>query len=152
MLEIITESLPELVGPCKIWAGPLDELGYGRTYAVSGSTTHVVAWTLYHNKPVPKGYELDHLCNNRACYEVKHLETVTRSENMRRAHVRRYGNACKKGHPRTPENFGNYNTTGRRYCKACKKETQARFLLANPGYKRAKYIAARVAGGFRTPA
>jgi hypothetical protein len=35
-------------------------------------------------RKVPKGMELDHLCRNRACVNVDHLEPVTRIENLKR--------------------------------------------------------------------
>lgn len=44
---------------------------------------HIVAWELAHG-PVPKGLELDHVCRNKACSTVSHLEAVTHAENVRR--------------------------------------------------------------------
>lgn len=44
---------------------------------------HKVAWELA-NGPVPKGLTLDHLCRNRICCEVAHLEPITNRENVLR--------------------------------------------------------------------
>ena len=34
--------------------------------------------------PIPKGYDVDHLCRVRNCVNPAHLEAVTRLENVRR--------------------------------------------------------------------
>lgn len=47
---------------------------------------HYIAWVLA-NGPVPVGLTLDHLCRNRPCCEVTHLEPVTMSENVRRGNL-----------------------------------------------------------------
>lgn len=36
------------------------------------------------NGPVPEGLDLDHLCRNRLCVNLDHLEPVTRLENILR--------------------------------------------------------------------
>lgn len=46
--------------------------------------------------PVPAGLHLDHVCRNPGCVNPKHLEPVTRGENLRRALVAR--THCKRGH------------------------------------------------------
>lgn len=33
---------------------------------------------------LPPGYEIDHLCKQRACIRLSHLEAVTHTENIRR--------------------------------------------------------------------
>jgi hypothetical protein len=50
---------------------------------------HVAAWEAA-NGPVPKGHEIDHTCYVRMCVNLDHLECVTRTENRRRAAVRRW--------------------------------------------------------------
>lgn len=69
--------------PCRLWQGWLDD-GYGRVSSAGDRRkAHVAAWEAAHG-PVPEGMELDHLCRQRACIEITHLEPVTRAENARR--------------------------------------------------------------------
>ena len=37
--------------------------------------------------PIPDGLQIDHLCRNRACVNLDHLELVTCEENVRRSRV-----------------------------------------------------------------
>lgn len=52
---------------------------------------HRIAYELA-NGPIPPGLDIDHLCMVRGCVNPAHLEPVTRSENVRRAHAFRSGN------------------------------------------------------------
>lgn len=68
---------------------------------------------------IPEGLEIDHLCRDRSCVNPRHLELVTRLENVQRG-----GNSiktvCHRGHPLTPDNV---RMEGRsRRCVQCKKE------------------------------
>lgn len=113
------------LGPCEIWPGRLNSKGYGTR---GPRLAHKVAWEAVHG-PVPDGYELDHLCNVRACVRVSHLEAVTHAENIRRGvergthgAVMRAKTTCPQGHP--------YDVTyddGKRRCRACRRETQRRY-------------------------
>jgi hypothetical protein len=73
------------VGGCLEWTGYLS-CGYPsmKVHGISVGA-HRVSWVLHHNKEIPDGYEIDHLCENPQCVNPEHLEAVTRQENLRRA-------------------------------------------------------------------
>lgn len=68
---------------CWLWTGPLNHSGYG---TASGQGAHRVVFQRLVGT-VASGLELDHLCRVRNCVRPDHLEPVTRSENVRRAHA-----------------------------------------------------------------
>lgn len=57
-----------------VWAG-------GRHHKV---WAHRLAWMSFHKKTIPAGHEIDHICNNRWCINIHHLEMVTKQENLLR--------------------------------------------------------------------
>jgi len=74
--------------------------------------------------PIPDGFQLDHLCRNRACANPTHLEPVTHAENLLRGAGWSGRNArkthCPQGHP-----YDAVNTrlvAGSRVCAACNAE------------------------------
>jgi hypothetical protein len=77
--------------PCLIWQGRPSAQGYARI-TENGVTkaAHVVIWEREHG-PLPPGHELDHLCYQRMCVELSHLECVTKAENRSRAGIRMMG-------------------------------------------------------------
>lgn len=92
---------------CWIWDHP-SALGYG-DFNVNGKKKKAHRWLFERTIClVPEGFELDHLCRNRACVRPDHLEIVTRRENvLRGAHpnaVSHRQRRCGSGHPWTPEN------------------------------------------------
>jgi hypothetical protein len=98
---------------CIIWTKALTAAGYGVT---RGGYVHRLAYEAA-NGPIPDGLELDHLCRNRACYNVLHLEPVTHAENMRRGF---WGSKteCPQGHPYDDENT--IRSAAGRGCRECK--------------------------------
>lgn len=111
------------VGTCLIWQGATYR-GYGRV-KINGQQVrvHRAVYELAVGA-IPDGLTLDHLCRNRACVNVEHLEPCTRGENTRRAHKGRsrpLQPTCKRGHP-----FDEENTyicrKGKRRCRTCSRE------------------------------
>lgn len=77
---------------CLDWTRSLQTKGYGCAALADGSgrngLAHRLAW-MYNNGPIPNGLTVDHLCCNKRCINIQHMELVTRGENTRRANKRR---------------------------------------------------------------
>lgn len=92
LLERFESKLVES-GTCIEWSGAKTKDGYGKYSFNDGSgkkvfkLTHRLAWELYVGD-IPEGLVVDHLCFNRACCNIAHLELVTRAENNRRRQER----------------------------------------------------------------
>ena len=96
---------------------------------------HRVAYKILHGD-LPSGMLIDHICHNeshcnqankcshRACINPEHLRAVTHLENVK-AGKRSLLNLtnCKNGHDLS-ENL-QLRPNGRRFCKACRKESNA---------------------------
>lgn len=72
------------VGDCLIYQGTDNGHGYR---SLGGIYVHRIVHEAVIG-PIPRGYDVDHLCFVRACVAPDHLEAVTRAENLRRARVR----------------------------------------------------------------
>lgn len=102
--------------------------GYGKVI-VDGKFvyTHRLAYEMYVG-PIPKGYELDHLCRIRHCMNPTHLELVDRRTNTLRGRCPEITRArflsmtsCKWGHPFSGDNLY-VNENGHRKCRACSRQ------------------------------
>lgn len=87
----------EGVGGC--WEWPLScnkQTGYGQFNPTASTvrSTHRVSYELF-NGPIPEGLHVCHECDNRPCFNPKHLFLGTRVDNMQ--------DMCQKGRwtPRT---------------------------------------------------
>lgn len=67
---------------CWLWAAGKTSDGYG-WYSAAHVYVHRAAYEAFVG-PIPLGYQVDHLCRVRHCYNPEHLEAVTQAENVRR--------------------------------------------------------------------
>lgn len=114
--------------PCHEWEGYCVPAGYGRRKVGDRLFyVHRLAWEEAHG-PIPEGLQVDHLCNNPPCYEVRHLRVVTMWENVMALHsntfIRRNveKTTCPRGHP-----YDWFLADGRRRCRQCHTATAHRY-------------------------
>jgi hypothetical protein len=110
---------------CLVWTGSLYKSGYGKlsTGHRGQCYAHRYAWSRVQG-PIPDGLVLDHLCRNRRCCNVAHLELVTNAENIRRGrNLQSKKDYCKRGHPLHGDNV-RVEKTGRRTCRTCERLRQ----------------------------
>jgi hypothetical protein len=114
---------------CILWTGGKNSDGYG---VLRKQTVHRYAYELSCGQ-IPSDKEIDHLCNNRLCVNVLHMECVTHQENIARSWARgsnefrrnrladlhKSKTHCKNGHPYEGENLVIDKWNGARRCKIC---------------------------------
>jgi len=82
---------------CWIWNGGLVR-GYG-VISIAGKTNYVHRIVFEHYfADFDKTMTIDHLCRNPRCVNPKHLEPVTRVENIKRMNKAQPNQRCRQGH------------------------------------------------------
>lgn len=112
---------------CLIWIGSISTAGYGTFRAPDQRTRPAHRWLWeWMEGAIEEDLELDHLCRNRACVNLLHLEPVTGSENQLRginpALTRARAaakTACVAGH-RFDEANTYFDKHGHRSCRKCR--------------------------------
>ena len=114
------------LGRCWMWTGASHKNTAGVVYGYfQGEGAHRFAYKLV--RPIPEGFQVDHLCLNTMCVRPTHLEAVTHMENLKRSNCISVVNArkthCPKGHPYEGDNLmiERYpGRTPRRQCRECR--------------------------------
>ena len=106
-------------GTCFLWRGPVNKAGYG----LSGRRLiHRIEWDIA-NGPIPDGMVVHHRCEERACYNIDHLELMSRADHVAHHNQSRRGKQNCTQHP--PEDFYT-NKTGHGICMGCRRESDAK--------------------------
>lgn len=127
---------PEPNSGCWLWTGSIQQSpfpkypgynGYG-SFARPGKSklAHRASYELFVGE-IPDGLHIDHLCRVRSCVNPKHLEPVTRAENVRRGNGGAYfrdKTHCPQGHEYSSENTTVKPISGKpnrfnRICRTC---------------------------------
>ena len=124
LVDVATRAA-ERPDECIRWPGSIDSHGYGVAAFLDRTRTaaHRLVWQMA-NGPVPDGLVVDHLCRNRWCVNVNHLDVTTNRENIRRGLRVALRTHCAQGHPFDGDNL--VVADGRRYCRTCRRESSTR--------------------------
>lgn len=78
--DILSHVIEDPFTGCLLYQGNLNNAGYGIAHADHfGIGVHRVVW-IAERGPVDAGKELHHVCKQRACVNVDHLQVVTKAE------------------------------------------------------------------------
>lgn len=97
-LRSVPDPVPDQNG-CLNWQGFITVNGYGQKTA--GGKRYYAHRYAYEQQrgPISEALVIDHLCSNRRCVNVEHMEVVTIAENTRRGSKKRWERerGCSRG-------------------------------------------------------
>jgi hypothetical protein len=118
----------QVTSGCWPWTGYKNAKGYGFH---GSATAHAIMYKAVYG-PVPRGMNIDHVCNNTSCVKPSHLAAVTPRANVLRGKTVAAFNAakthCKRGHEFTEDNI--YRSKFGRQCKTCVRARQRKGVNA----------------------
>lgn len=113
-------GLTEITDTCWLWYGCKNQGGYGQISIKNiPRLAHRITYEIFKGD-IPRGLEIDHLCRVRNCINPDHLESVTKTENNRRAQPFRaslYTHSCGDRHLKGDNLYISPN--GDRNCREC---------------------------------
>jgi hypothetical protein len=119
---------------CDLWAGPTNSQGYGIMKVKYDGVWHTknahrAIYEAYNS--IADGLVVDHLCRNRLCIRVDHLEAVSNHENVLRGNSGKHmaqRTHCPKGHEYTADNTIALKN-GSRECRQCRSSWRRNYYL-----------------------
>lgn len=130
----ITEDMYEVLEcGCWQWKGSTNAQGYA---TLKGANVHRVWWSV-RVAPIPKGWQVDHLCFNNKCVNPDHHEAVPARINQLRRRIRTrmlpWATHCVRGHELDDMNtIWRPNGTGRQ-CRLCRRHREQEWDLRTNG-------------------
>lgn len=115
---------------CWEWVASIRPNGYGQFYSEHLKYSDCAHRWAFHffNKPIPLGFQIDHVCGNKKCVNPHHLRMCTPRENTLAEHsltparINFEKTHCIRGHLF----FEKSQHNKRRHCKTCLKEASLR--------------------------
>lgn len=125
----VANKLQETDAGCWEWTGHRHERGYGRIVLDKKNVSvHRLLYELF-NGPIPDGWVIDHMCENKPCSNPAHLDACTHTDNIERhwtIHPERDSNThCSRGHKF--DDVGWIIDKQDRACKKCYKMRQDKY-------------------------
>lgn len=111
---------------CWVWTASVGSHGYGNLWEGSTKTAYTAhRWSYEHFVgPIPDGYEIHHLCENKRCVNPEHLRALTRSEHRQTSEHKK--THCPHGHAYTEENTYVRPCGKIRECRTCQHNADLR--------------------------